>query len=116
MAQPKLTADQARRLHEADQAAARARVELERANKKLTELRDRYRPRVPLSTDKAEREKGVRVTAVAGISVRVTPASSGERFSLSKYKEAGHEITAEMRDAITSGKPYDRWTVKCRER
>jgi hypothetical protein len=44
--------------------------------------------------------------------VRVSPAVSGESFSLKRYADAGHRITAAMRSAIQPGRPYERWTVK----
>ncbi len=49
---------------------------------------------------------------VGGVSIRITPQESGERFSLTAYREAGHEVTPEMQDAISPGKPFDRWTLK----
>lgn len=109
---PKLTADQARKLHAADVDVARLKVALETAETRLKDLRSSYRERVPLSDDAAERAKGVRECTVAGVTVRVYPLVSGDYFSLTDYKKAGHGVTDEMREHIKPGKPYDRWTVK----
>ncbi len=109
---PKLTADQARKLHAAEVAAARLKLALEGAEQERDKLRERYRNRVPLSENHEERAKGVRTTVVAGVTVRIFPLVSAERFSLKDYTKSGHGITPEMREHISEGKPYDRWTVK----
>jgi hypothetical protein len=108
----KLTADQARRLHAADVDVARLKAQLEEAEKHQKDLRGKYRDRVPLSDDLEERAKGIRACVVGGVTVRIFPMVSAERFSLSAYKAAGHGITPEMREHLSDGKPYDRWTVK----
>jgi hypothetical protein len=108
----KLSADQARKLHAADVDVARLRAQLEKAENHQRELRARYRDRVPLSEDLEELNRGVRTCEVGGVTVRVTPMVSAERFSLTGYKAAGHGITPEMREHISDGKPYDRWTIK----
>lgn len=108
----KLNASQARALHRAEVEATRLKVALAEAEKARDQLRERYRDLVPLSTDVDERAKGVRETEVAGVTVRIFPRVSGESFSLSDYKKAGHGVTDEMREHIKPGRPYDRWTVK----
>ncbi len=109
---PKLSADQARKLHDADVFVKRLRAQLEDAQKHLGELQDRYRDRIPVSEDLEEAAKGIRVAIVAGVIVRVAPAVSADSFSLRRYTDAGHAVTPEMREAIKPGKPYDRWTIK----
>jgi hypothetical protein len=111
-AAPKLSADQARKLHDADVAVKRLRAQLEAAEKHLGELKDRYRDRIPLSDDLDEASKGIRVATVSGVTIRVAPAVSADSFSLKRYTDLGHAITAAMREAIKAGKPYDRWTIK----
>lgn len=107
-----LSADQARRLHDADVKVKQLRAQLEDAERKLGEVKDRYRDRIPLSDDINEAAKNIRVTTVAGVTIRVAPSVSADSFSLKRYVDAGHQITDEMREGITTGKPYDRWTIK----
>lgn len=108
----KLSADQARKLHAADVDVARLKLALEAAEQRREDLRQAYRDRVPLSEDLEERAKGIRTTVAGGVTVRVFPLVSAARFSLTEYTKAGHGITDEMREHISPGKPYDRWTVK----
>lgn len=112
MSAAKLSAEQARRLHDADVKVKQLRAALDAAERHSRELRERYRARVPLSTDPTEAAKGVRSAVVGGVSIRISPQVSGDYFSLSAYRAAGHAVTAEMREAITAGKPFDRWTLK----
>lgn len=107
-----LSAEQARKLHDADVAVKKLKARLEDAETHSRGLRARYRDRVPLSENPEEAANGIRVAMVGGVSIRITPQESGERFSLSVYREAGHDITPAMREAITPGKPFDRWTLK----
>lgn len=109
---PKLSADQARKLHDADVAVKKLKTALEAADKHNRELHDRYRGRVPLSEKPEEAADGIREAMVGGVAIRICPARSGESFSLKTYREAGHPITPEMREAISPGVPFDRWTVK----
>jgi hypothetical protein len=112
MSAAKLSAEQARKLHDADVKVKKLRAQLEDADKESRALRARYRERVPLSDKPEEAADGIRVATVGGVSIRITPQESGERFSLTVYREAGHEVTPEMQEAITPGKPFDRWTLK----
>jgi hypothetical protein len=107
-----LSATQARRLLEAEADVRRRRAKLEEAEAALAKLRNAARARVPVSTDRGEKKKRIRAAVVGGIRIRITPAKTGPRFSLKRYRDAGHEITPEMQDAITPARPYDRWTVK----
>ncbi len=109
---PKLSAEQARKLHDADVVVKRLRAQLEDAQKNLGDLQERYRDRIPVSQDPDEAAKGIRVTLVAGVVVRVAPSVSADSFSLKRYTDLEHQITAAMREAIKPGKPYDRWTIK----
>lgn len=111
MTQPKLTAAQARKIHDADVRWQKAKLEAEEAETALKALRKRYRDRIPLSEKAEDAAKGVREIVRAGIHIRVTPSVSGESFSLSKYREKGHKVTKAMREAIGGKTPYDRWTV-----
>ncbi len=111
-APPKLSADQARKLHDADVTVKRLRAQLEDAERHLGELKDRYRDRIPVSDDPEEAAKEIRVATVAGVTIRVAPFVSADSFSLRRYTDLGHQITAAMREAIKAGKPYDRWTIK----
>lgn len=107
----KISAAQARALHDAEVAVLQLEAQLEIAKKTRLELRGRYIERVPLSDDVDERARGIRKVVAGGVKIRITPATSGESFSLKAFKEAGHAITREMRAAISAGKPYHRWTV-----
>lgn len=109
---PKLSAEQARRLHDADVAVKRLDAALAEAKKDLGKLKDRYLERIPVSEDLKEAGKGIRVTTVGGVVIRVAPSVSADSFSLKRYVDAGHAITAAMREAIKAGTPYDRWTIK----
>jgi hypothetical protein len=62
--------------------------------------------------DPKERHAGVRAVTVGGFDVRVTPVTGTERFSLKRYRELGHKVTAAMRAAICPGADYDRWKIK----
>jgi hypothetical protein len=108
----KVSAKQAQRLLEAEQAVRRHRSELEAAEDRLGDLRAKCRSRVPLSRDPEERKKRIRYIEVAGVKIRVTPALGGDSFSLKRYSEAGHKITPQMQEAIRPGRAYDRWTIK----
>lgn len=107
-----LRAEQARQLHAAEHDVTRKTTALEESTSKRDELRARYRHLIPASADTDEAAKGICEVEAGGVSVRVAPTSSGERFSLGKYRELGGRITASMRRAMSPGKPYDRWTVK----
>ncbi len=91
-------------------------TKLEAALEVAKEIRDlvqgRYLHLIPLSKDEDERKKGIRITDVGGIKIRVTPVAGSERFNLSTYKEKGHTITPEMREAMKTSDGYDKWTVK----
>lgn len=108
----KLSPKQARRLLALDAEVKSRRAALEESERQLAKHRDRACSRVPLSTDSDERKRKIRVAVIGGVSIRITPTTTGETFSLTTYQEAGHEVTKEMKEAITPGRPYDRWTVK----
>lgn len=108
----KLDTKAAQKLLEAEQNVRRRKSELEAAELELETQRKKLRARIPLSKDSEEKGKKIRTTTIAGISIRVTPARSGERFSMKRYKEAGHKVTPEMKSAISPGRAFDRWTVK----
>lgn len=109
---PKLNAAQARQLHEAEVAVAKLKAQLEIAETTRDELRDRFIPRLSLATEAKEKLKGVLVGLAGGISVRATPCVGAEYFRLRDYRAAGHQVTPEMAEHISPGKPYLRWTVK----
>jgi hypothetical protein len=102
----------ARRLLAAEQKVKDAEANLEDLTRKRDQLRHRYRDRIPVSDKADEQAKGIRVTKVGGIRIRVAQSISAARLSLKRYREAGHEITPEMKAAISPGRPYERWTVK----
>lgn len=108
----RLSAEQARRLHDADVKVKRLDAALLEAKKDLGKLKDRYIDRIPVSEDLEEAAKGIRVATVGGVSIRVAASVSADSFSLKRYVDAGHAITAAMREAIKPGTPYDRWTIK----
>jgi hypothetical protein len=108
----KLSASGAMLLHVADVTVAKLKAAAKLAEETRALIQERYRDSIPLSEDPKEAADGIRVAEVGGISVRVTPVDGSERFSLKDYREAGHEVTPEMRDAISTSKPYERWTVK----
>lgn len=108
----KLSAEQARKLHDQDVLVKKLRAQLEIAEEKLGDLEDRYRARIPLSEDGEEAAKGILATTVGGVAIRVAPCVSADSFSMKRYTDAGHAVTPAMRDAIKPGRPYDRWTIK----
>jgi hypothetical protein len=108
----KLSASGAMALHVADVTVAKLKAAAKLAEETRALIQERYRASIPLSEDPKEAADGIRAAEVGGISVRVTPVDGSERFSLKDYREAGHEITPEMRDAISTSKPFERWTVK----
>jgi hypothetical protein len=108
----KLTPAGAKALHLADVAVAKLKAQLEQAEKRRAEMQARYRDLVPLSEDADERAKGIRAAEVGGFKIRIAPVAGSDRFSLKDYLEAGHKITAAMRDAMKRSKPFDRWTIK----
>ncbi|HEX6025944.1 MAG TPA: hypothetical protein VFZ00_28390 [Solirubrobacter sp.] len=107
----KLTTSQARALHDAEVAVKNIKAALEAAEAKRETLRVRYLELIPLSDDPEERAKGVRAITVGAFKIRVTPQVSGDFFRLSKYLAAGHKLTAQMREHVAPGRPFDRWTV-----
>jgi hypothetical protein len=108
----KLSASGAMALHVADVTVAKLKAAAKLAEETRALIQERYRASIPLSEDPKEAAGGIRAAEVGGISVRVTPVDGSERFSLKDYREAGHEVTPEMRDAISTSKPFERWTVK----
>lgn len=109
---PKLTAAQARKLHDTEVAVLQLEAQVKLAKATRDELRERYRDRLQLSADPKEAEKGILTAIAGGVIVRVSPTVSADSFSLKRYTDLGHQVTAAMREAIAPGKPYDRWTVK----
>ena len=109
---PKLTAEQARKLAEAEIALAQARAVLEQREKAAKELRDRYRGRLAPSDDPKDAGKDVLVGEAGGWQIRVTSFMGGDYFSLKDYLAAGNKITAAMRAFVTRGQRRERWTVK----
>lgn len=108
----KLSATGAMALHVADVTVTRLDAALKLARETRALIQERYHDAVPLSEDPKEAAEGIRAAEVGGISVRITRVEGSDRFSLTAYKDAGHRVTDEMRDAISTSKPYDRWTVK----
>lgn len=98
-------------LHVADVTVAKLNAALKLAKETREHIEARYHDAIPLAEDPEDRAAGVREAEVAGIRVRVTPIDGSERLSLKDYKEAGHEVTPEMQEAITISKPFDRWTI-----
>lgn len=111
----KLTAAQAREYALADTKVGKLKAALEQAEKRRTELRERYLPRIPLSADVKEAERGVRLVEVGGLRIRVTPVKGSDEprgLRIGDYLAAGHKITAVMRKFVWWAGDYDRWTVK----
>lgn len=109
----KLTAEQARLIAGAENRVEKLSAQLEVAKEERDELRDRYAARINQpSTDPDDADKDVKVARAGGWEIRVTTFTGGESFSLKKYRELGHKITAAMRDAISPGREQKRWTVK----
>jgi hypothetical protein len=111
----RLTAQQARQLHDADVEVAKLKAALDIAESTVKELRARYKPRLVPSEDPKDAGKGVLVASAGGITIRVSPSISGDFFKLRDYKLAGHKVTPEMAEHISPGRPYDRWTTKLLE-
>ncbi len=108
----KLSAAQARQLHDADVEVAKLKAALEIAEETVKQLRARYKPRLVPSEDPKDAGKGVLVGSAGGITIRVSPSVSGDFFKLRDYKLAGHPVTPAMAEHISAGRPYDRWTTK----
>lgn len=106
-----LTSSQARALVTATVVVGKAKARLEKAKKALAELRARYKPLIPTSTEPDDEGKDVRQIEVGRWRVRVSTWTAADAFSLKGYREAGHEITAAMREHITPGRTNETWTV-----
>lgn len=109
---PKLTADQARKLHDAEVAHDQLKAQLDIAKKTRDELRGKYRPRLELAKDAAAALKGTLQAISGGIAVQATPSAGGETFSLKDYRTAGHKVTPEMQPFIKAGGTRWTWTVR----
>jgi hypothetical protein len=110
--QPKLSAAQAKQLVTAEVEAAKLKAELEAANRRVAELRERFKPRLAPSEDPKDAGKDVLVAEAGGFLIRCATFVGGDYFSLKAYREAGHEITPAMAEHIHSGDPRERWTWK----
>lgn len=109
---PKLTAARARQLHDAEVAVAKLEANLKIARETRDVLRAKVLPKLGPATDPEDADNGVLEGTAGGVSIRATLKSSGESFSLKRYRELGHQVTAAMREAIAAGRPYRQWTVK----
>ena len=108
-----LTAEQIKKIALAENAVAKADAALKAAIVERDKVRDRYRVRITeQSLEKADAGKDVRIARSSRYLVRVTRFTGGNRFSLKGYLEAGHKLTAAMRQHISPGGLQERWTVK----
>jgi hypothetical protein len=112
MSERKLSAAQAMAWATAEVTALQIKATLDAAKKRCDELRARYESRLQPSTDPDDVDKDVKVATAGGWSIRRTRFTGGERFSLTGYVKAGHDITPEMSAHISAGSPQVRVTVK----
>lgn len=108
----KLGAREVRAIVDAEIAAAKAKAEHDRLAGARDELRERYKPRIPPSSEAKDVGRDVRQVEAGGLRVRVSTFAGGEYFSLKEYREAGGQITAAMEPHVHAGDPRERWTVK----
>jgi hypothetical protein len=108
----KLTAAQARAIAEADVAVKQLEAQLEVAKATRDELRVKHLHRIPAAVDPDDAAKDIREAQAGGWIIRVSGEIQTESFSLKRYVDLGHKVTAAMREAIKPGKPYRVWTVK----
>jgi hypothetical protein len=111
-AQPTLSAAQAKALVLAEVAVGKLEAELDAAKQEREKLRKRYKVRLQPSTEKKDRGKDVVQAEAGGFLIRCSTFTGGSRFSLKSYIEAGHKITAAMRDHISPGDQQERWSWK----
>lgn len=97
---PTLKPADARKLADAEEAHEQIAAKLALARKHRDEQRAKVRPAAP---------DGEEVTA-GGVYVKRS-VSHPESFSLAKYKDAGHKVTAAMRKFVSKG-DREAWTVK----
>lgn len=109
---PKLTAAQARAIADADVAVRKLEAQLEIARKTRSELQARHLDRIPVAIDPDDAAKDIREAEAGGWIIRVSGEIQTESFSLKRYVELGHKVTAAMSEAIKPGKPFRRWTIK----
>lgn len=98
----KLTAAQAREIVAAEAKYSEAKAAMETAKEERDAVRAKHKDRAPLG-------EWIIVKGVAQIRRRTK--GTGERFSLSKYRAAGHKLTKAMAPFVSSGS-YDEWDVK----
>lgn len=97
-----LSRQQAEALLAAEQRVERAKSQLKLAEGDRQKLRERYRERLPLGEE----------IEVAGIRVKFSIAKTGAQFSIAKYREAGHELTAAMREFYSQPGTREAWLVQ----
>lgn len=112
LAEKKLTASQARKLAKLEARTAKAKAAYEALRDELGEVHAEYKPLLPPSTDPKDAGRDVRQHKVGGFLVRVSTFLGGDYFSLKDYREAGNQVTDEMRPFVRAGDPRERWTVK----
>lgn len=119
----RLTAQQARRLADAEDDVARAKDDLQAGTEKLRakllatagplqekvaaaererdELRARYRPRLPIGE----------VVRAGGVRVLLDVVKGNRTFRIAQYLDAGNKVTNAMEPHYGPGTESDRWTV-----
>lgn len=98
---PTLSAQQARKISEAEAAYASAKRAFEEAKEEREAVRDRYRDRVPLGA----------VVAAGGLEVKRREQSSGPSFRIAAFLK-DHSLTRKMRPFYSDGTPYEVWDVR----
>lgn len=96
-----LNPQQAKKLARVQLAYVAAKRAAARAKQERDEILDDYRDRLPAGE----------WLELAGYRIRRSVKSTGERFSLKGYREAGHKVTAAMRTFIGSSE-YEELTVE----
>jgi len=109
----KLGAREVRVIADAENRVQKLDAALKAAKRDREEVRARYRDRITeFSEEKDDAGKDVRVAVAGGYLVRVTRFMGAQRFGLRGYLEAGHKITAAMREHLSEPEEQERWTVK----
>lgn len=107
-----LTAQQVRDWATAEVELIQARERVKVLAARCEDFHERWESKLAPSDDPKDATKDVKVARAGGWAIRFTRYTGGESFSLKRYAELGHKITAAMREAISPGQPQVKVTVK----
>lgn len=97
----RVSADQARKLADAEERYALARVELATADEARKKLRKRLRPKLSLGGE----------VRAGGVRIVVKEVAKGASFRLAEYLKK-HKLSKEMRPFHTGASTREDWTVE----